>query len=213
MPITLQIAPAQAADAQVIAEMSRRLVEVGLPWTWTPARVARHLYHPDSLVLAVRANGASNPTLVGFAIMHLGDDIAHLNLLAVDSRWQRRGLGRRLVEWLEQSAITAGTFSLCLEVRVRNPAALLFYRELGFEETGRVPRYYSGREDALRLTQDLRHPLARSWPELETGAWSGAEEKDVASAPSAAARLAARFKKQEPQRQPRGGIQRPATDA
>ncbi len=200
MPITLQIALAQAADAQVIAEMSRRLVEVGLPWTWTPARVARHLHHPESLVLAIRTNGTSNPTLVGFAITHFGDDIAHLNLLAVDSRWQRRGLGRRLVEWLEQSAITAGTFSLCLEVRARNPVALQFYRELGFEETGRVARYYSGREDALRLTKDLRHPLARSWPELETGAWSGGEDPDPAGAPSAAEWLAAHFKKQEPQR-------------
>ena len=200
MPVTLNIAPAQAADAQIIAEMSRRLVEVGLPWTWTPARVARHLHHPESLVLAIRSVGASSPTLVAFAIMHFGDDIAHLNLLAVDSRWQRRGLGRRLVEWLEQSAITAGTFTLCLEVRARNPVALLFYRELGFTETGRVPRYYSGREDALRLTKDLRHPQARSWPELEASDWSGDENPDPAGAPSAAEWLAAHFKKQEPQR-------------
>jgi ribosomal-protein-alanine N-acetyltransferase len=200
MPVTLNIAPAHASDAQVIAEMSRRLVEVGLPWTWTPARVARHLHHPESLVLAIRAKNASNPTLVGFSIMHFGDDIAHLNLLAVDSRWQRRGLGRRLVEWMEQSAITAGTFTLCLEVRARNPVALLFYRELGFTETGRVPRYYSGREDALRLTKDLRHPLARSWPELETGTWLGTEDREPAGGPSAAAWLAAHFRKQEPQR-------------
>jgi ribosomal-protein-alanine N-acetyltransferase len=200
MPITLQIAPALAADVQVIAEMSRRLVEVGLPWTWTPARVARHLHHHDSLVLAVRVGGAPNPTLAGFAIMHFGDDIAHLNLLAVDSRWQRRGLGRRLVEWLEQTAITAGTFSLCLEVRARSPVAQLFYREMGFTETGRVPRYYSGREDALRLTKDLRHPLARSWPELEAGSPFPTNGGTPSVAPSAAEWLAAHFRKQEPQR-------------
>jgi ribosomal-protein-alanine N-acetyltransferase len=200
MPITLQIAPALVADVQVIAEMSRRLVEVGLPWTWTPARVARHLHHHDSLVLAVRAGGASNPTLAGFAIMHFGDDIAHLNLLAVDSRWQRRGLGRRLVEWLEQTAITAGTFSLCLEVRARSPVAQLFYREMGFTETGRVPRYYSGREDALRLAKDLRHPLARSWPELEAGAPFAADGGTPSVGPSAAEWLATHFRKQEPQR-------------
>ncbi len=200
MPITLQIAPALAADVQVIAEMSRRLVEVGLPWTWTPARVARHLHHHDSLVLAVRAGAAPNPTLAGFAIMHFGDDIAHLNLLAVDSRWQRRGLGRRLVEWLEKTAITAGTFSLCLEVRARSPVAQLFYREMGFTETGRVPRYYSGREDALRLTKDLRHPLARSWPEMDAGSPFTPEGGKPSVAPSAAEWLATHFRKQEPQR-------------
>ena len=89
--------------------------------------------------------------------MHFGDDIAHLNLLAVESAHQRLGLGRRMLTWLEHTAVTAGTFTICLEVRARNPVALLFYRQLGFVETGRVPRYYSGREDALRLMRDLRH--------------------------------------------------------
>ncbi len=196
MPVTLELIPARLADAQPIAEMSRRLVEVGLPWTWTPARVSRHLRHPDSFVLTARAvGGRSVGPLAGFAIMHFGDDIAHLNLLAVDSRWQRRGLGRRLVEWLERSAITAGTFSLCLEVRARNPVALLFYRELGFEETGRVPRYYSGREDALRLTKDLRHPMARGWPNL--GADTTAEDRGSDPSVSAADWLATRFPKPE----------------
>ena len=45
------------------------------------------------------------------------------------------------------------------DLRARNPVALLFYRRLGFIETARLPRYYSGREDALRLMRDLRHPL------------------------------------------------------
>lgn len=199
MPITIELAPARAADAQVIAEMSRRLVEVGLPWTWTPARVARHLHHPDSLVLTARSANSSNPTLAAFAIMHFGDDIAHLNLLAVDSRWQRRGLGRRLVQWLERSAITAGTFTLSLEVRARNPIALLFYRELGFDEAGRVPRYYSGREDALRLTKDLRHPLAPALPEFLPA--DRPEDQKSGEPVSAAEWLAALCRKSASQRQ------------
>jgi ribosomal protein S18 acetylase RimI-like enzyme len=175
MPITLNIAPAQAADAQVIAGMSGGRNR--LPWTRHPPR---HLITGIARAVAPTAPATNARRL---CIMHFGDDIAHLNLLAVDSRWQRRGLGRRLIQWLEQSAITAGTFSLCLEVRARNPVALLFYRELGFEETGRVPRYYSGREDALRLAKDLRHPLACAG-ELETGAWASGEDPDPSGAPS-----------------------------
>lgn len=194
MPVTLEIAPARASDAQPIAEMSRRLVEVGLPWTWTPARVARHLQHPDSLVIAARAAGSGNAVLAGFAIMHFGDDIAHLNLLAVHSRWQRRGLGRRLLQWLEASAVTAGITSLCLEVRARNPVALLFYRELGFVEVGRVQRYYSGREDALRLSKDLRHPRAPA--RLAPPSVPGTEDRASGPAPSVAEWLAAQFGRQ-----------------
>lgn len=204
MPITLEIAPAQPADAQIIAEMSRRLVEIGLPWTWTPARVARHIHHPDSMVITARSTSGNNPTLAGFAIMHFGDDIAHLNLLAVDSRWQRRGLGRRLVQWLEHSAITAGTFTVCLEIRARNPIALLFYRELGFDETGRVPRYYSGREDALRLSKDLRHPLSPGWRAVQpaagndTGRMQPGTERGTDPTLSAAEWLATHIRKQAP---------------
>lgn len=190
MPVTLEIARARPADVPVIADMSRRLVEVGLPWTWTPARIARHLHHPESLVLTARGSGGATNSLAGFAIAHFGDDIVHLNLLAVDSRWQRRGLGRRLVEWLEQSAVTAGTFSLCLEVRARNPVALLFYRQLGFVETGRVPRYYSGREDALRFSKDLRDPRARFCPEAPA---ADAARQDAPEGPPAADWLATRF--------------------
>ncbi len=200
MSQTIKIQPAQAGDAQLIAEWSRRLVEVGLPWTWTPARVERHLRHPESLALIARLPGREHAVMAGFAIMHFGDDIAHLNLLAVDHRWQRRGVGRALMEWLTESAVTAGTFTMCLEVRARNPVALLFYRALGFEETGRVPRYYSGREDALRLSRDLRHPLARGWPAASPVAdWDlpGTPERPP-PAPSrrlsAAEWLAARFK-------------------
>ena len=195
MPVTLEIASALDADAQIIAEMSRRLVEVGLPWTWTPARVARHIHHPDSMVVTARTVSGSNPALAAFAIMHFGDDIAHLNLLAVDSRWQRRGLGRRLVQWLELSAITAGTFTLCLEVRSRNPVAQLFYRELGFDETGRVPRYYSGREDAIRLSKDLRHPLSPGWPAAPCA--NVGEDRGTGPTISAAEWVATHIKKQE----------------
>jgi hypothetical protein len=31
----------------------------------------------------------------------------------------------------------------------------------GYREAGRLPRYYGGREDAVRMTRDLRHPESR----------------------------------------------------
>lgn len=153
----IDLLPARPGDAQAIAEMSRRLVEAGLPWTWTPARISRHISHPESMVLTARVGNI----LAGFGIMHFGEDVAHLNLLAVDTDWQGRGLGHRLVSWLETSALTAGIFVVCLEVRARNPVALRFYRRLGYREAGRLPRYYSGREDGVRMTRDLREPAAR----------------------------------------------------
>lgn len=46
--------------------------------------------------------------LVGVAIMQFFAEHAHLNLLAVDPAYQRMGIGRRLIEWLEVTARAGG---------------------------------------------------------------------------------------------------------
>lgn len=147
--VTLE--PARCADVHAIALMSRDLIEYGLNWRWTPARVAMHQRRADSIVLAARLGRA----LAGFAIMQFGDERAHLSLLAVHAGARRRGIGRRLVAWLEASAGTAGIQAVSLEVRARNGAALAFYRALGYEEIAVSPRYYDGRLAAVRMLHIL----------------------------------------------------------
>jgi ribosomal-protein-alanine N-acetyltransferase len=147
------LAPARPADAVPIALMSRRLVEAGLPsWSWTARRVMRHIQDAESVVLAARRGDE----LTGFAIMGFGEEAAHLNLLAVERSSRRRGLGRRMVRWLEESAMVAGTFEVSLEVRATNLAARQFYRTLGYCEADVLPCYYDRIEDAVRMTRDLR---------------------------------------------------------
>lgn len=144
---------ARPIDAVPIALMSRRLVEAGLPsWSWTARRVARQVHDPESVVLVARRGDE----LTGFAIMGFGEEAAHLNLLAVEPRCRRTGLGSRLVRWLEASAMVAGTFEVSLEVRAGNAAARRFYRRLGYIEADVLPGYYERLEDAVRMTRDLR---------------------------------------------------------
>jgi ribosomal-protein-alanine N-acetyltransferase len=90
--------------------------------------------------------------------MVYGDSRAHLNLLGVEPRFQRRGIGARLLRWLERSALEAGTFDITLEVRAANHAAQSFYLARGYEAVGRIERYYQGVEDAIRMRRDLRVP-------------------------------------------------------
>ena len=143
---------AAPADAATIAAMSRELIEAGLPWTWTPERVARNLAQPDTLVLTAR-DGAP---LAGFAIMQFGDERAHLSLLAVRPDCQRQGVGRRMLEWLTASALTAGIASIRLELRESNLGARRFYLRQGFAETMRIPGYYRGKETAVRMLREIR---------------------------------------------------------
>ena len=142
---------ARAADAREIAEMSRDLIELGLTWSWTPARVQHFISAPESSVVVARREAR----IAAFAIMHFGDEVAHLNLLAVAPEHRRQGLGRQLMSWLTATAIEAGVFRINLEVRTRNESARIFYEGLGFDQLGMVPGYYQGREAALRMSRRL----------------------------------------------------------
>lgn len=143
---------ATPADAPVIAEMSRRLIETGLGWSWTRQRVAQAIRNPETLVLAA----VYGDEIVGFGIMDFGDETAHLSLFAVRESLRRQGVGLRMFEWLKRSALTAGIALIRLELRAGNLGAQAFYRALGFIETGRVSGYYRGRENALRMALGLR---------------------------------------------------------
>lgn len=143
---------AKSSDARCIGSMSRDLIEHGLPWSWDAARVMQQIRCNDTVVVTAW----ERQSMIGFAIMRFLEESAHLNLLAVDARYQRLGIGRRLMEWLEQSARVAGTFIISLEVRFNNQGARAFYRRLGYTELARIPRYYAGREAAMRMSRDLR---------------------------------------------------------
>jgi ribosomal protein S18 acetylase RimI-like enzyme len=143
---------ARLRDARPIALMSRDLVEFDLPWSWTPRRVAAHIRSSQSNVLTAW----TDDRLVGFAIMQYFDGHAHLNLLGVEPRSRRFGIGRRLVEWLEDVALVGGMFDVRLEVRVGQTGSRTFYRTLGYQEDKHLPGYYSGREAAVRMVHDLR---------------------------------------------------------
>jgi ribosomal protein S18 acetylase RimI-like enzyme len=142
---------ARPTDAREIAEMSRDLIEQGLTWSWTPARVQHFICGTDSSVVVARREGR----IAAFGIMHYGDEVAHLNLLAVATAHRRQGLGRQLMGWLTTTAIEAGVFRINLEVRSRNEEARIFYESLGFDALNVVQGYYQGREAALRMTRRL----------------------------------------------------------
>lgn len=138
--------------------MSRRLIERGLPWRWTPRVVAGRIRDSETAVVVAWADDR----MLGFAIMGFrflrGE--AHLLLLAVDPPARRRRVGLALWHWLETVARRGGIARVELEVRKANSAARAFYHALGFREVARLRGYYEDGEDALRMWADLgRRPI------------------------------------------------------
>jgi len=148
----IELKLARLRDAQRIAVMSRDLVEFGLPWSWTAQRVASHIRSSESNVLTAWADDR----LIGFALMQYFDEHAHLNLLGVEPAYRRFGIGRQLIEWLEETARAGGIFTVTLEVRAGQTGSRMFYRSLGYQENKHIPGYYSGREAAIKMIHNLR---------------------------------------------------------
>jgi tRNA threonylcarbamoyl adenosine modification protein YeaZ/ribosomal-protein-alanine acetyltransferase len=79
-------------------------------------------------------------------------DELHINSLAVDEPYRRRGLARRLLGEVLADAVAAGARSATLEVRASNQAARALYEGFGFRvEAVRRDYYQTPREDAMVL--------------------------------------------------------------
>ncbi|ADD75782.1 RimI [Pantoea ananatis LMG 20103] len=96
--------------------------------------------------------------MAAFAITQVVLDEASLFNIAVDPAYQRRGLGRTLLQHLIDQLIARDVMTLWLEVRASNAPAIALYEQLDFNQVSRRPHYYptaSGREDALIMALTL----------------------------------------------------------
>jgi ribosomal-protein-alanine N-acetyltransferase len=93
-------------------------------------------------------------SVIGYAILMIALDEAHLLNFAVAGEWHNQGIGRRFLKHMVEVAKLAGCLIIYLEVRPSNLSARHLYRTTGFQQIAIRPDYYpavSGREDALFL--------------------------------------------------------------
>ena len=89
---------------------------------------------------------------IGYAVLMLAADEAHLLNFSIAAAWQRQGHGGQLLQRLRAAARELGARLIFLEVRPSNAAALRLYERHGFQRVGLRREYYparAGREDAL----------------------------------------------------------------
>lgn len=96
--------------------------------------------------------------VVGYAGLMMALEDGHVTTVAVDPRWQRHGIAKRLMVAVCREAIERGAEALTLEVRLSNHAAQDLYRRFGFRPVGVRKGYYQETgEDALVMwAHDVR---------------------------------------------------------
>ena len=118
---------------------------------WSENSITAELSNPLSLwVVAVDGN-----TVAGYVGSQAVMGEADMMNLAVLPSYRRQGVGRYLVSELVAKLTDREVYSLTLEVRASNEAAVKLYDSLGFVQVGRRPNYYvAPKEDALILRKE-----------------------------------------------------------
>ena len=94
--------------------------------------------------------------VVGYGSVHLsGPGPARVISIAVLPARRGNGIGRSLLEALEDECSAKNIASLCLEVSMSNLVALHLYLSKGYEVEGTIPGYYGEGKDAFYMVKDL----------------------------------------------------------
>lgn len=91
-------------------------------------------------------------TLMGYGIMMMSPEEAHILTLGIAANWQKKGLGKKLLQHFIQYAREQNAKSIFLDVRESNHSAAQLYKRMGFQQIATRKGYYPamcGREDAL----------------------------------------------------------------
>ena len=123
------------------------------PYPWTRGNFSDSLNAGYSCWIYEQDN-----IIIGYAVVMLVLDEAHLLNISIAKAHQGRGLGRSLLQHLMQIARSHGAAHLFLEVRPSNQAAIRLYESIGFNEMAVRRGYYPAadrREDAILMGMAL----------------------------------------------------------
>jgi [ribosomal protein S18]-alanine N-acetyltransferase len=125
------------------------------PYPWTRGNFLDSLYNNYEAWVMRDADGV----LLGYFLLMLALDEAHLLNISLRRDLHGKGLGRTLLEKAVAVARGQGAVSMLLEVRPSNQRALQVYLRYGFLQVGRRKGYYPAaantREDAIVMRLEL----------------------------------------------------------
>jgi len=149
MTITIDDASTQNLDR--LYEIERECFESE---AFTKQQIAHLLTDYNSISLIAKVDDK----IVGFiiAMMYIEREalVGHILTIDVSPPQRRKGIGLRLLQEVERMFKEKGVKLCYLEVREDNIVALELYQKLGYEQIGRLKRYY-GNANGIYLRKVL----------------------------------------------------------
>lgn len=142
---TLAFRPMQIADVDAIMAIEPTI----FPYPWSRGNFTDSLNSGYSCWV-VKHDG----TIVGYAVLMMVLDEAHILNISIAKPYQGRGFGRDLLMHMIDIARQRNALNMFLEVRPSNHSAIGLYESIGFNEMAIRRKYYpapNGREDAVLM--------------------------------------------------------------
>ena len=148
------------AEADAAEDIAKLHAELFHP-AWDANTLRDMLADPttSALIAKVRLNETAPHMPAGFVIGRTAADEAEVLTIGVSEPFQRRGIGRRLMDGLIRAVAGLGAGRIFLEVAADNDGARGLYLDMGFTAVGLRPAYYQRPDappaDALTLACEL----------------------------------------------------------
>lgn len=149
----MNIEPKMRAMSTSDLDAVMAIERVNFPFPWSEGNFKDSIDSGYICLVMEQAN-----QLVGYAVLMMVLDEAHLLNISVDKTYQGKGWGRYLLVHMMDVGREKGGLNMFLEVRPSNHSALGLYESMGFNEMGIRPGYYpalNGREDAVLMGMAL----------------------------------------------------------
>jgi len=145
MDMQATMRPMRASDLDAMMAIER----VNFPFPWTEGNFKDSMNSGYICLVMEQGN-----QVMGYAVLMMVLDEAHLLNISVAKSHQGQGWGRHLLVQMMEIGRGKGGLNMFLEVRPSNTSALGLYESMGFNEMGIRPGYYpahGGREDAVLM--------------------------------------------------------------
>jgi ribosomal-protein-alanine N-acetyltransferase len=145
----MDIQPASLRDLSALRRLEQACFEKD---AWPLLDLIAVLTWPD----VIRLKAVENGELIGFVAgdPRSSEDATWVATIGVHPRYQRRGIGRMLLQACEQKTKLP---RMRLTVRMSNQSAISLYEKEGYHSVDIWKRYYNDGEDGLVMEKRLRN--------------------------------------------------------
>jgi ribosomal-protein-alanine N-acetyltransferase len=157
-PIKMRYDRAGVAMAPLLARLHAAAFHRPGDETWSE-RAFSDVLNSAGCFCLVAIDEAEDETPVGFAAVRVRAQESELLSLGVMPAYQRRGIAQALILQAKQGALAIGAKQMFLEVAEDNPGAYRLYCEMGFDQVGTRPDYYTRLDNQRVNARTMRSPL------------------------------------------------------